>query len=85
MSKISALADDLALALAAASIRIEAPVPGKGYVGIEVPNAEISLVGLRDVIESEAFREKTRRCALRWARTSPAMPLSRTWPRCRTC
>ena len=57
VSKISALADDLALALAAASIRVEAPVPGKGYVGIEVPNPEISLVSLRDVMASEQFRK----------------------------
>ena len=57
VSKISALADDLALALAAPSIRIEAPVPGKGYVGIEVPNTVISLVALRDVMESEAFQK----------------------------
>ena len=56
VSKISTLADDLALALAAPSIRIEAPVPGKGFVGIEVPNPEITLVALRDVMESEAFR-----------------------------
>jgi S-DNA-T family DNA segregation ATPase FtsK/SpoIIIE len=56
VSKISALADDLALALAASSIRIEAPVPGKGYVGIEVPNTEISLVALRDVMESSGFQ-----------------------------
>ncbi len=55
VSKISALADDLALALSAPSIRIEAPVPGKGYVGIEVPNTVITLVALRDVMESEAF------------------------------
>jgi S-DNA-T family DNA segregation ATPase FtsK/SpoIIIE len=53
VSKISALADDLALALAAPSIRIEAPVPGKGYVGIEVPNTDVSLVALRDVIEGQ--------------------------------
>ncbi len=58
VSKITALSDDIALALAAPSIRIQAPVPGKGFVGIEVPNAEISLVGLRDIVESEAFREK---------------------------
>jgi S-DNA-T family DNA segregation ATPase FtsK/SpoIIIE len=57
VSKISALADDLALALAAPSIRIEAPVPRKGFVGVEVPNAEISLVSLRDVMESEEFRK----------------------------
>ena len=55
VSKISALADDLALALSARTIRIQAPVPGKGFVGIEVPNEEIALVALRDVIESEAF------------------------------
>ena len=56
VSKISALADDLALALSARTIRIQAPVPGKGYVGIEVPNDEISLVALRGVIESDAYK-----------------------------
>lgn len=56
VSKIASLADDLALALSARRIRVEAPVPGKGYVGIEVPNDQIALVALRDVIESEAFR-----------------------------
>lgn len=55
VGKIAALADDLALALSAKTIRVQAPVPGKGYVGIEVPNDEIALVALRDVIESEAF------------------------------
>jgi DNA segregation ATPase FtsK/SpoIIIE, S-DNA-T family len=55
VGKIAALADDLALALSAHSVRIEAPVPGKGYVGIEVPNSETSLVALRDVMESENF------------------------------
>ncbi len=55
VGKIAALADDLALALSAQSIRIEAPVPGKGYVGIEVPNIETSLVALRDVMEAENF------------------------------
>jgi S-DNA-T family DNA segregation ATPase FtsK/SpoIIIE len=56
VGKIAALADDLALALSARTIRIQAPVPGKGYVGIEVPNDEIALVALRDVIDSDAFR-----------------------------
>ncbi len=55
VGKIASLADDLALALSARTIRVQAPVPGKGYVGIEVPNEEIGLVALRDVIESEAF------------------------------
>ena len=57
VNKIANLADDLALALAAPSIRIQAPVPGEGYVGIEVPNDSISLVALRDVIESDGFRK----------------------------
>jgi len=56
VSKIVSLADDLALALAAPRIRIQAPVPGRSYVGIEVPNEEISRVTLREVIEGEAFQ-----------------------------
>ncbi|MCZ2113082.1 MAG: DNA translocase FtsK, partial [Anaerolineae bacterium] len=55
VGKIASLADDLALALAARSIRIQAPVPGKGYVGIEVPNSAKALVSLRDVIESAEY------------------------------
>jgi DNA segregation ATPase FtsK/SpoIIIE, S-DNA-T family len=57
VSKIVSLADDLALALAAPRIRIQAPVPGRNYVGIEVPNQEISRVSLREVIESEPFQK----------------------------
>lgn len=57
VSKIYGLANDLALALAAAPIRIEAPVPGKSLVGIEVPNTDVSLVSLRSVLESDAFRK----------------------------
>ncbi len=57
VGKIASLADDLALALAAQTIRIQAPVPGKGYVGIEVPNVKKSLVSLRDVMESAEYRK----------------------------
>jgi len=56
VAKIASLVDDLALALSARTIRVEAPVPGKGYIGIEVPNEQIAVVTLRDVVESEAFR-----------------------------
>jgi S-DNA-T family DNA segregation ATPase FtsK/SpoIIIE len=56
VGKIASLVDDLALALSARTIRVQAPVPGKGYVGIEVPNDQVSMVTLRDVIESEAFK-----------------------------
>ncbi len=56
VSKIAALADDLAMALAAARVRIEAPIPGKSAVGIEVPNKETATVLLRDIIESPEFK-----------------------------
>jgi len=56
VSKIVGLADDIKLNLAAADIRIEAPIPGKASVGIEVPNKENATVFLRDVLESDAFK-----------------------------
>ena len=56
VSKIANLADDIALNLAAETIRIEAPIPGKQAVGIEVPNAEKEMVHLRDVLESDNFQ-----------------------------
>jgi len=56
VSKIASLADDLALALAAPRIRIQAPVPGRSYVGIEVPNDEMTMVALRDIVESDVFK-----------------------------
>lgn len=55
VKRITSLADDLALNLAAAGVRIEAPVPGKSVVGIEVPNKETNLVTFREVAESDAF------------------------------
>ena len=61
ISKISSLSKDLALALAAAPIRIEAPVPGRSVVGIEVPNDRISLVSLRGVMESGDFQSMSSR------------------------
>ncbi len=53
VSKIVSLTDDLALALAAKDIRMEAPIPGKSAIGIEVPNTEIAVVSLREVLESK--------------------------------
>lgn len=55
VNKITNLADDLKLSLAAQSIRIEAPIPGKSAVGIEVPNPEPGSVGFRELLESEEF------------------------------
>lgn len=60
VSRIVNLADDLALALAARGLRIEAPVPGKAAVGIEVPNSEVSMVTMREVLESEEFQRNHR-------------------------
>ena len=57
VSKILGLTDDLKLNLAATDIRMEAPIPGKSAIGIEVPNRSISPVHLRDVLESEDFRK----------------------------
>lgn len=56
VSKIVSLTDDIALNLAAPSVRIEAPIPGKSAVGIEVPNEKISTVNLREVIDTKKFR-----------------------------
>ena len=57
VSKIANLADDIALNLAAETIRIEAPIPGKQAVGIEVPNTEKETVHFREVVESDAFQD----------------------------
>ncbi|MFW6056282.1 MAG: DNA translocase FtsK [Chloroflexota bacterium] len=57
VDKITALSNDLALALAAPSIRIEAPIPGKSMVGIEVPNSAFGSVALRSVIESTTYQK----------------------------
>ncbi|MBI4132234.1 MAG: DNA translocase FtsK [Candidatus Sungbacteria bacterium] len=57
LSRISALHNDLSLALAAHPIRIEAPIPGKSLVGIEVPNRSIALVGLRSLLENDIFQK----------------------------
>ncbi len=61
ISKITALADDIAMNLAASGVRIEAPIPNKNAVGIEVPNAEKAMVTLREIIDSDAFRNSKSR------------------------
>lgn len=55
VSRIVSLADDIALSMAAPGVRIEAPIPGKAAVGIEVPNKEISMVHLRELLETQEF------------------------------
>jgi len=58
LSRITALNDDLALALAAHPLRIEAPIPGKSLVGIEVPNQSVAIVRLRELLESPEFKHR---------------------------
>jgi S-DNA-T family DNA segregation ATPase FtsK/SpoIIIE len=57
VSRIVSLSDDLALALAAKDIRIEAPIPGKSAIGIEVPNSEVAVVSLREVLEAKEHQK----------------------------
>ena len=75
ISQISALNKDLALALKAERLRIEAPVPGKSYVGIEVPNAIHEVVHLRPMLESEAFTRTNSPLAVPLGRDVSGQPL----------
>jgi S-DNA-T family DNA segregation ATPase FtsK/SpoIIIE len=76
VSQISTLANDLALALSASTIRIEAPVPGTNFVGIEVPNRKTTNVGLRGVMESEGFAKLSSPLAIALGRDVSGTPLS---------
>ncbi len=64
VSRITSLADDIALNLAAMSVRIEAPIPGKAAVGVEIPNDKVEMVRLRDVLESSEARKHPSRIAV---------------------
>jgi len=64
LSRIANLKDDLALALAAESLRIEAPIPGKGLVGVEMPNSVRTTVYLREILESQEFADSTSKLML---------------------
>lgn len=75
VAQIAALEKDLALALSAERLRIEAPVPGKPYVGIEVPNARSSVVRLRPLLESEAFMRVNAPLALALGRDVSGQPV----------
>lgn len=59
LTRITGLSNDLALALAAHPIRIEAPIPGKSLVGIEVPNQKVAMVTLRELLESQEFKQRS--------------------------
>lgn len=75
ISQISSLSRDLALALKAERLRIEAPVPGESYVGVEVPNSEVSTVRLRALLESPEFMRLKAPLALALGRDVSGLPL----------
>lgn len=75
VSRIVNLTDDIALALAAKDIRMEAPIPGKAAIGIEVPNEHVSLVTLREVLESAPFHEATSRLTVALGRDISGEPI----------
>ena len=75
VAQIAALQKDLALAISAQRLRIEAPVPGRSYVGIEVPNEHSALVRMRPILESEAFSKITSPLAIALGRDVSGLPL----------
>lgn len=75
LSKITTLKNDLALALAARAIRIEAPIPGKSLVGIEIPNENRSMVRLREMLDSDEFREVKSNLRVPLGRTVSGKPM----------
>lgn len=68
VSRVVSLTDDIALALAAKDIRMEAPIPGKSAIGIEVPNSEVSMVTMREVMESSVFQESNAKLSIAFGR-----------------
>ncbi len=75
VNKFTQLSDDLALALAAEGIRIEAPIPGKSAVGIEVPNKERQMVPLREVLEMPQFRNHPSKLAVAFGKDNAGNPV----------
>lgn len=75
LSRIEALSDNLSLALAARSLRIEAPIPGKSVVGIEVPNIAVGLVSLRDVVETSVFKQSPSKLTVALGRDVAGFPI----------
>jgi DNA segregation ATPase FtsK/SpoIIIE, S-DNA-T family len=75
VSRIVNLADDIALKLAATGVRIEAPIPGKAAVGIEVPNKDVSAVALRDVLESPEFQQAPSKLTVALGRDIAGTPI----------
>jgi len=74
LTQITARQDDLALALAAESLRVEAPIPGKSLVGVEIPNDKKAMVGLRDILKGTAFTSMPSKLAIALGRDAAGDP-----------
>ncbi|SEN34663.1 DNA translocase FtsK [Paenibacillus sp. OV219] len=75
VSRIVGLTDDIALALAAKDIRMEAPIPGKSAIGIEVPNTEVSVVTMREVMETPSFQNASSKLSIAFGRDISGQPI----------
>lgn len=75
VSRIVSLTDDIALALAAKDIRMEAPIPGKAAIGIEVPNTDVAIVTMREVMESNAFMNSSSKLSITLGRDIAGQPI----------
>jgi S-DNA-T family DNA segregation ATPase FtsK/SpoIIIE len=75
VSRIVSLTDDIALALAAKDIRMEAPIPGKSAIGIEVPNSEVAVVTMREVMETSAFNDSNAKLTIAFGRDISGQPI----------
>ncbi|QAY65651.1 FtsK/SpoIIIE family DNA translocase [Paenibacillus protaetiae] len=75
VSRIVGLTDDIALALAAKDIRMEAPIPGKSAIGIEVPNGEVSVVTMREVMETPEFQNATSKLSIAFGKDIAGTPI----------
>ncbi|RAP76202.1 FtsK/SpoIIIE family DNA translocase [Paenibacillus montanisoli] len=75
VSRIVGLTDDIALALAAKDVRMEAPIPGKSAIGIEVPNTEVSVVTMREVMETPSFQNASSKLSIAFGRDISGQPI----------
>ncbi|HHX37113.1 MAG TPA: hypothetical protein GX717_03930, partial [Clostridiaceae bacterium] len=75
VSRIVNLADDIALSLAAIGLRIEAPIPGKSAIGIEIPNKETQMVTLRPILEDRTFKKSPSKLTAALGRDIPGAPV----------
>jgi S-DNA-T family DNA segregation ATPase FtsK/SpoIIIE len=75
VSRIVSLTDDIALALAAKGIRLEAPIPGKSAIGIEVPNEDVAMVTLREILESSKYHESDSKLSIALGRDISGEPI----------